>query len=282
MNTTKKMKLLDFHFKKNLWANLFWVYKTAFIGSGMEFCEIRKYENGESIKNIDWKTTAKKWDLYIKKFEEERDLNVIFALDISKSMDFGTHDRTKKELQEELLYTLWFCAIENNDNIWAIIYDEEIKYFMYPQKWYANLYKIMEKFDTIWTKKKDTSKVFLEISKQHIKKSLIFVLTDDTNFDDEKILKIVWKENQIIIINIFDSFENNLWNEKAHISLNFFTDFININLNNTIKKEQYKKLRQQKINELKNKLQKNHIWYIYIDDTLNIYKELRQYFYKIS
>ncbi len=282
MNIAKKMKLLDFHFKKNLWANLFWIYKTAFVGSGMEFCEIRKYENGESIKSIDWKTTAKKWDLYIKKFEEERDLNVIFALDIWQSMNFWTRDRTKKQLQEELLYTLWFCAVENNDNIWAIIYDEEIKHFMYPQKWYARLYKIMEKFDTLWTVKKDTSKVFSQIRKQHIKKSLIFVLTDDINFDDEKILKIVGKENQIIIIHIFDSFENNLWDEKTHISLNFFSDFININLNNTVKKQQYKEMRQQKINEFKNKLQKNHIWYLYIDDTLNIYKELRQYFYKIS
>lgn len=281
MNTYKKIKTFELKFKKNLWSNLFWAYKSAFIWSWIEFSEIKQYAYWENIKNIDWKTTAKKWELYTKKYEEERDLNVIFVLDISKSMNFWSKDITKKQLQEEIFYTLWLSAIENDDNVWAIIYDEEIKEFIFPKKWFWNLYKILEKLEQNWTKNKNTINILKEIIKRHIKKSLIFILTDDEKIDDEKVLKIASKENQIIIINIFDFFENNLFLNNSNLALNLDKSSININLDKQ-KITEFVNLRKENLENFKNKLQKNHIWYLYIDTNMNFYNELRQYFYKIS
>ncbi|MDD5769417.1 MAG: DUF58 domain-containing protein [Candidatus Gracilibacteria bacterium] len=281
MNTYKKIKTFELKFKKNLGSNLFGAYKSAFIGSGIEFSEIKQYAYGENIKNIDWKTTAKKGELYTKKYEEERDLNVIFVLDISKSMNFGSKDITKKQLQEEIFYTLGLSAIENDDNVGAIIYDEEIKEFIFPKKGFGNLYKILEKLEQNGTKNKNTINILKEIIKRHIKKSLIFILTDDEKIDDEKVLKIASKENQIIIINIFDFFENNLFLNNSNLALNLDKSSININLDKQ-KITEFVNLRKENLENFKNKLQKNHIGYLYIDTNMNFYNELRQYFYKIS
>jgi hypothetical protein len=99
---------------------------------------------------------------------------------------------------------------------------------------------------------------------------------------EEKILKLAWKENQVIIFHIFDVFENNLFHINTHMTVSFWDDFLNINLNNEQKVEEYKKLRHQKLEDYKHILQKNNIWYLYLDTSSHVYKELQQYFYKLT
>lgn len=285
MNTSKKIKLLDFKLSKNLWSNLFWIYKTTFHWKWMEFAEHREYVFWDSVKDIDWKTSARTWDIFIKKYEEERDLNVLFLLDISKTMDFWTWEKTKKDLQEEVFYSLAFSALQNNDSVSAFIYDDEILDFIPSSKWVSNIFRIldsMEKNKSNSEKNKNTLKIFHHIDKINIKKNLIFVLTDDTNFQEEKILKIVWAENEVILINIFDYFENNLMDFNWNISLSWWKNFLNIDLFEKEKIENFRELRKEKLKNLEQKLKKSKIWYIQIDDKKNIYKELVWYFTKIK
>jgi hypothetical protein len=303
-NTQKKVQLLDFKLSKNLASNLFWIYKTTFHGNWIDFAEHRQYTFWDSIKDIDWKSSAKTWNIYIKKYEEERDLNVLFLLDISKSMDFWSEKIKKSEIMEDIFYSLAFSAIQNDDNIWAIIYDENIKEIIPVSKWAQNIFRILdliEKHKTVdtsiygvyWNSKdminristnenNKTLKVLEHINKMNIRKNLIFILTDDTNFDDENLLKLAWIENELIIVNIFDYFENNLLDENVSFWVSNQNNFWNIDLWDKKRLEQYKKNREIKLKELENKLKRNKIWYIYIDNRKNIYSELVWYFSKIN
>ena len=278
MNTTKKIKLLELKFKKNLWSNLFGAYITTFSWSGMEFNEVRKYEFWESLKNIDWKTTAKKAELYTKKFDEERDVNVIFAVDISNTFDFWSREMKKIDFMQEIIYAIWENVVLNNDNIWAIFFDNEVKDIIFPQKWQQILYKIIEKTKTWETQNKDISKVFAELSKKHIKKSVIFVLSDFVWEFETKILKKLALENHIIYINIFDEIEDNLLSWEQTLSL--WSDFLNISFSNE-KIAMYKKFRQEKLDNFKKLLQKNHTNYIHLNTSMNLYDELVKGFYMI-
>lgn len=291
MNIEKKIKLLDFKLSKNLASNLFWIYKTTFHGNWIDFAEHKEYIFWDSIKDIDWKASAKTWNLYIKKYEEERDLNVLFLVDICSSMDFWSENQTKREVQEEVFYSLAFSAIQNDDNVWWIIYDDKLRETIPMNKWPQNIFRILDltqKYKTNPVKttvnsisNNKTLKILEYINKLNIRKNLIFILTDDTKFDDENVLKIAWLENDIIVINIFDYFENNLGEDNVNIWLSAWNNFSNINLGNTKKVEEYKKNRQIKIKELENNLKRNKIWYINIDNRKNIYSELVWYFSKI-
>ncbi len=284
MSIEKKIKLLDFKLKKNIWSNLFWIYKTSFHWKWIEFTEHKEYNFWDSIKDIDWKVSAKSWNIYSKKYEEERDLDVLFFIDISKSMDFWITDKTKKDIQEEIFYSLAFSAIQNNDSVWAFIYDTKILEYIPNSKWITNIFKIIENIEkyrknSSW--EKNTIKLIEYINKININKNLIFILTDDTNFNDEKVLKIFWTKNEVILINIFDYFENNLIDENVNITLKSWNSFLNINLDNHKKIQNFRKLRKEKIKFLEKSLNKSNIWYINIDNTKNIYKELVWYFSKI-
>lgn len=285
MNIEKKIKLLDFKLSKNLASNLFWIYKTTFHGNWIDFAEHKEYTFWDSIKDIDWKASAKTWELFVKKYEEDRDLNVLFLIDVSSSMAFWSEEKTKRETQEEIFYSLAFSALQNDDNIWWFIYDNEILEFIPMTKGSKNIFRILdliEKYKNKSSSNKNTLNILDHINKLNIRKNLIFILTDDMNFENESILKVVWNENDIILINIFDNFENNLLSEKANISLNLWKDFLNIDLWNNKKIEEYKELRHKKIENLENLLKKSRIWYINIDNKKNLYKELVWYFSKIN
>jgi len=285
METLKKIKLLDFKLSKNLGSNLFWIYKTTFHWKWMEFAEHREYSSWDSIKDIDWKVSAKTWDIYIKKYEEERDLNVLFLIDVSETMNFWSRDIRKRDLQEEVFYSLAFSALQNNDSISAFIYDKEVVDHIPLSKSVSNIFKTLESIKKNRERKKikkDTIEVFNQVNQVNIRKNLIFVLTDDTNFKEESILKILWAENDIILINIFDYFENNLMTQKSNISLELENNFLNIDLDNLNKIKIFKNLREEKLKTLELNLRKSKIGYIKIDNSKNLYKELIWYFSKIN
>lgn len=256
----------------------------------MEFAEHKEYTFWDSIKNIDWKTSAKTDSLQVKKYEEERDLNVLFILDNSESMSFWSDKITKKDILEEIFYSLSFSALQNNDNIWAFIYNNDNSYFVPHKKSKSNIFKILQKLDekmpwettTLSNKNKHckTEKIFEELVLKNIRNNLIFVLTDDTNIKNEKLLKLLSNDNEIIIINIFDYLEKNLELLWSNISLNNNESFINIDINK--KNKTFSNIIEKKIKNFELFLTKNKVWYIEVDSKSDIYKNLLLYFNKIK
>ena len=109
-------------------------YHSAFKGRGMSFSEVREYQYGDDVRDIDWNVTARFNKPYIKVFEEERELTVMLIVDLSDSLDFGTVSRTKRDMVTEIAATLAFAAIQNNDKIGVIFFTDRVEKFIPPQK----------------------------------------------------------------------------------------------------------------------------------------------------
>ena len=109
-------------------------YHSAFKGRGMAFAEVREYQYGDDIRDIEWNVTARFGKPYIKVFEEERELTVMLLVDVSGSLEFGTQCQTKREMQTEIAATLAFSAIQNNDKIGVIFFSDRIEKFIPPKK----------------------------------------------------------------------------------------------------------------------------------------------------
>lgn len=284
MQVTKKIKLIDFKLTKSIWNLLFGLYKSRFCWNWINFFEHREYVFWEPVKNIDWKALSKAQKIYSKIFEEEKELNVLFLIDTNSSMLFGSSQKSKKDLLEEVFYALAFSSYKNSDNFWVFLFDwiNDIKLPYKKDFW--NIFKtikILENIENTWKIEKNRLKIQLEkLKKLNIKDNLIFILSDYIFDENDKNLSILSLGNEIIYINIFDVLENNLndfWNE---ISLNSWTKFLEISQNSK-KIEKFNFLRKQKIKNFENILKKNNIWYIFLDTEKDVFKELYHYFSKI-
>lgn len=123
-------------------------YHSAFKGRGMAFSEVREYQYGDDIRDIDWNVTARYVRPYVKVFEEERELTVMLLIDVSGSRDFGSVNVMKKEVITEIAATLAFSAIQNNDKIGVVFFSDKIEKFIPPQKGKKHiLYVIRELID---------------------------------------------------------------------------------------------------------------------------------------
>ena len=286
MNIDKKIKILDFKLSKILNWWLFWAYKSLFSWSWMEFDEHSEYTFWNQLKDIDWKASSKTDNIFVKKYEEERDLNVLFIVDNTLSMQFWTQDKTKKETLEEVFYSLSLSAYYNNDNIWWLIFDEKGFEFLDYKKSKNNIYNVLDiverKNNNEYKDFNKYNEIFKYLINRNIKDNLIFLMTDEVERIDEKLLRFISKNNEIVVINIFDNFENNLTDLPFELSLNLWKQFLNIDLWNKKKVEEYKKLRKDDITYIKALLNKNKSWYIDIDNKSDIYKKLIEYFSKVK
>lgn len=120
---------------KGLSSNIFaGEYHSAFKGRGMAFSEVREYQYGDDVRDIDWNVTARLGKPYVKVFEEERELTVILMVDVSGSLDFGTQKQSKRQLLTEVAATIAFSAIQNNDKIGVIFFSDKVEKFIPPKK----------------------------------------------------------------------------------------------------------------------------------------------------
>ena len=118
-------------------------YHSAFKGRGMAFSEVREYQYGDDIRDIDWNVTARFNRPFVKVFEEERELTVMLVIDVSGSLSFGTVSQTKREMVAEIAATLAFSAIQNNDKIGVIFFSDRIEKFIPPKKGRKHILRII-------------------------------------------------------------------------------------------------------------------------------------------
>ena len=277
----KKAKLLEFKLKRNLWSDIFGAYKSLFHWTWIEFAEHREYLPWDSTKFIDWKVSAKIWKLQIKKYEEERNIKILFIIDLNETY---LYFKSKKQILEEIFYTLSISWINNNDNISIIlnIKDKNKNQTILPYSY--QIWNIFRTLDIIENYNEDHKTENIEnilkyvISNPQIKKNLVFILSDNGNLQDLKNWKLLWLQNEVIYINIYDYFENNLVNLSWDISLSNWKKFTQIWLSNLHKIKQYQKLRKKKLADFKSELIKVNINYLYLDNSLDIYKQLYKFF----
>ena len=182
-------------------------YHSAFKGRGMSFSEVRDYQYGDDVRDIDWNVTARFNKPFIKVFEEERELTVMLLVDLSDSLDFGTAKRTKREMLAEIAATIAFAAIQNNDKIGVIFFTDRIEKFIPPQKGRKHiLYIIRELLNIEPASKKTDIKVPLEFLTNALKKKCTaFMLSDFIcTADYRNAMTIANRKHDLVAIQIYD------------------------------------------------------------------------------
>jgi uncharacterized protein (DUF58 family) len=189
-------------------------YHSAFKGRGMSFSEVREYQYGDDVRNIDWNVTARTGDPHVKVFEEERELTVMLLVDVSQSSYFGTTEQYKKEIITEICAVLAFSASTNNDKVGVIFFSDQVEAFIPPKKGRQHILRIIRELINFDPKSAGTNLgVTLEYFNNVIKKrSICFILSDfmASGYDDP--LRIAARRHDIVGINLFDPKEAELPN----------------------------------------------------------------------
>jgi uncharacterized protein (DUF58 family) len=188
-------------------------YHSAFKGRGMAFSEVREYQYGDDIRDIDWNVTARYVRPYVKVFEEERELTVMLLIDVSGSRDFGSVAVMKRDIITEIAATLAFSAIQNNDKIGVIFFSDRIEKFIPPQKGKKHiLYIIRELIDFQPNDKKtDVSQVLKYMTNAIKKRCTAFLVSDfidKGSFKDA--LTIANRKHDVVAIQVYDRRETEL------------------------------------------------------------------------
>ena len=185
-------------------------YHSTFKGRGMTFSEVRQYQFGDDVRNIDWNVTARYNEPFVKVFEEERELTMMLMVDISGSKLFGSVDQFKNEIATEIAATLAFSATQNNDKIGLILFSDEIELYIPPKKGRSHVLRIIRELIEFEPKSKLTniSEALKFLSNVMKKKAIVFLLSDfitDDNYEHN--LKISAGKHDITGIRIYDKRE---------------------------------------------------------------------------
>ena len=282
MNT--RYKELEITIKKKLNGNFMGSFNSAFKWLWIEFESLRDYVPGDSIKNIDWKTTAKLWTVHVKNYEEEKDLNVLFYIQLTESLDFWGSHITKKETLEKIFFLLAQCSLGHWLSIGAYItLPQSWSVFINFSKWEETIIKILDIVAN--DNSKYITSTAINIKNLHFKNNLIFILTDNSS-PEKKELTYINASNEIVYINIFDHFDNNLIDTWAEVNLqiesynlkSIFNNFLWLHDSQKEKIQQYKLLRKAMIETIKKSLWSKNIHYLNIDDHDDIFLVFYKFF----
>lgn len=203
----KKVRKIEIK-TRGLSSNIFaGQYHSAFKGRGMAFSEVREYQYGDDVRDIDWNVTARFNKPYVKVFEEERELTVMLLVDMSSSLDFGTSGMYKKDMVAEIAATLAFAAIQNNDKIGAIFFTDRIEKFIPPQKGRKHILYIIRELLGFEPASRQTDLIVpLQYLTNAIKKRCTTFLLSD--FIDERDFKsaltIANRKHDVVAIQVYD------------------------------------------------------------------------------
>ena len=187
-------------------------YHAAFKGRGMVFSEVREYQYGDDVRNIDWNVTARLAHPYVKVFEEERELTVMLLVDVSGSNRFGTHNQFKEELAAEVAATLAFSAIANNDKVGVILFSDRIEKFIPPKKGRTHILRIIRELITYRPESNgtDISQALRYFSNAIKKRCTTFLLSDFYDRNYSEALKLTAGKHDLVALRLVDRREERL------------------------------------------------------------------------
>ncbi|MBP93569.1 MAG: DUF58 domain-containing protein [Flavobacteriaceae bacterium] len=189
-------------------------YHSTFKGRGMTFSEVRQYQYGDDVRNIDWNVTARTNEPHIKVFEEERELTMMLMVDVSGSEFFGTDSQFKNEIVTEIAATLAFSATQNNDKIGLILFSDAIELYIPPKKGRSHVLRIIRELIEFKPQSQQTniSEALKFLSNVMKRKAIVFMLSDFMADDYRHNLKIAAGRHDISGIRVYDRHEENIPN----------------------------------------------------------------------
>ena len=203
----KKVRKIEIK-ARGLSSNIFaGQYHSAFKGRGMAFSEVREYQYGDDVRDIDWNVTARFNKPYVKVFEEERELTVMLLIDVSGSLDFGTQRQMKRDMVTEIAATLAFSAIQNNDKIGVIFFSDRVEKYIPPKKGRKHiLYIIREMLDFhAESRRTDVAQAVEFLTGVSKRRCTAFIMSDFYSRQSfEQQLTIANRKHDVVAIQVYD------------------------------------------------------------------------------
>jgi uncharacterized protein (DUF58 family) len=209
----RKIEIKTRGLSRNIFAG---EYHSAFKGRGMAFSEVREYQFGDDIRNIDWNVTARYNKPFVKIYEEERELTVMLLIDVSGSREFGSMDKLKKHIVTEIAAVLAFSAIQNNDKIGVLFFSDRIEKFIPPKKGRSHILRIISELIDFEPQSHgtDISGAIRYFTNAIKKRCTAFVISDFIQKEDnlENALSIANNRHDVVALRIYDERETELPN----------------------------------------------------------------------
>lgn len=210
LSRVRKIEIKTRGLSSNIFAGQ---YHSAFKGRGMAFSEVREYQFGDDVRDIDWNVTARFHRPYVKVFEEERELTVMLMIDVSGSLSFGSQRQAKHEMVTEIAATLAFSAIQNNDKIGVVFFSDHVEKYIPPKKGRKHiLYIIRTLLDfTPESNRTDISGAIETLTRMQKRRCTAFLLSDfyqQKSFRKE--LQVCNRKHDVVAIQVYDHRDNEL------------------------------------------------------------------------
>lgn len=208
----KKVKLLEIQTRKLVNSLFAGEYHSAFKGQGMTFSDFREYVPGDDVRNISWALTARADKPYIKKYDEERELTLMIAVDVSGSGEFGSKYYLKKDVIAQLAALLSFSAVKNNDRIGLLLFSDTVEHFVPPKKGRGHVHRILR--DILFFEPR-SRKTKIADALDHLravlnKKTNIFIFSDFIDTGYERALRFLGRKHDTVAVVVEDQFEEEL------------------------------------------------------------------------
>lgn len=277
----KDLRKIEIYTNKLVEQEMGGIYRSIFKGKGIEFFEVREFEEGDDIRSIDWNVTARMGHPYVKTYLEERELTVYLLIDISSSQDFGSYDKSKRNLSAFLSALISFSALKNNDRVGLILFTDKIEKHLPPKKGKDHIMHILREILFLEPKGKGTNiKGALNFfGRVCTKRAIVFLISDffDSGFEIET--KILSRKHDFIAIQTIDEREENfdlegiVLAEDIESGEEFLVDFSSNNL-----KEFYKNKLNQFNEDLKKFFKSAGIDFLKINTKEDPFKTLDNFF----
>jgi len=249
LKKVKRLEIISKKAAKNLFAG---EYHSAFKGRGMEFSEVREYQQGDDVRFIDWNVSSRMGRLFVKQFVEERELTIILAVDLSASLHFFSAVRSKQETASEVAAVIAFTAMLNNDKVGLLLFSDQVELFVPPKKGKIHLLRMIRDMLQFSPSGRQTSiaTALAYLNKVMKKRAVVFLISDFLDLDFSVPLKVASQKHDLIAIRVQDPREETL-PEKGVMTLadcesgqEFMVDFGNRMVRNRFRDETARRSRE--------------------------------------
>jgi uncharacterized protein (DUF58 family) len=208
----RKIRFIQIHTTKVVNDVLAGEYESVFKGRGMEFDEVREYQVGDDVRSIDWNVTARAGKPFVKKYREERELTVLFLVDLSASGSFGSVKETKSELAAELCALLAFAANRNNDKVGLIVFTDQVERFIPPCKGARHVLRVIREILTFRPRRArtDIAGALDYLGRVQSRRAVVFLISDFLAEGFEKSLRVLSRRHDVIAVFVADARESRL------------------------------------------------------------------------
>jgi len=205
----KKIRQIQIYTSRAVNASFAGQYESVFKGRGMQFDEVREYTPGDDVRSIDWNVTARTGKPYIKRFVEEREMTVLFAVDLSASGNFGTVNKAKNELAAEFCAVLSFAAAKNNDKVGLLIFTDQIELYIPPKRGSSHVLRLIRELLRPKEPSRETNigQALEYIARVTRKKATVFLVSDFIETGFKKPLNLLNKRHDVIAVSVRDRAE---------------------------------------------------------------------------